>query len=495
MRYRLVGTYLVLLTLVLLALEIPLAANVAASRTQAMVIDRNVDAARFASLADPALRTGETRTLTDELRRYHELYGIAAAVADRDGNLIAMAGDPPLFQTPAVRRWLEQALAGERVGAGRTVWPWQSAPLAIAVPVTTAGEVVGAVITLSPVDGLRTSIDRTWTEIAGGGLVAGVVFVAVAAALARWILRPVGQLDDAAHRISAGALDARVPSGVGPAELRRLARAFNTMADDVTDALERQRAFVAQASHQLRNPLTALRLRVEELGTFIDDPAGRDEHRLALEEADRLRRICDGLLALAKAERGRYPTETEDAARTADERVAAWQPLADQQGTTLRRTGADSAPVCAVPTAVGQALDALIDNALKFAGPQATVEIRVVPDGESVGLHVVDDGPGLADTHRRRATERFWRAPDAQNVDGSGLGLPIATVLVAASGGDLTLRAAEPHGLDARLRFPASPNGSLPAPPDGSGAPLPGPSASPPGSTGPPPDATEAEGY
>ncbi len=487
MRYRLVGTYLVLLTLVLLALEIPLAANVAASRTQAMVIDRNVDAARLASLADPAMRTGETQTLSDELNRYFELYGIAAALADRDGHLVAVSGDPGVFRTPQVRRWFDQALAGERVGAGRTVWPWQSAPLAIAVPVTTAGEVVGAIVTLSPVDNLRASIDRTWLEIAVGGLVAGLVFVAVAAALARWILRPVAQLDDTAHRISAGALDARVLSEVGPPELRRLARSFNTMADDVTDALDRQRAFVAQASHQLRNPLTALRLRVEELGTFIADPAGRDEHRLALEEADRLRRICDGLLALAKAERGQHRVETEDAARTADDRVAAWQALARQRGITLRRTGADSAPVHAVPTAVGQALDALIDNALKFAGPDATVDVGVVPVDRTVELRVVDDGPGLADAQRRQATERFWRAPDAQNVDGSGLGLPIATVLVTASGGDLELRAAQPRGLDARLRFPAANGATRPAAHDGL-------RPSPPGSTAPHPDAAEAEG-
>jgi signal transduction histidine kinase len=474
MRYRLVGTYLVLLTLVLLALEVPLAANVAASRTQAMVIDRNVDAARFASIADPALRTGETVTLADELTRYYELYGIAAAVADRDGNLVVATGDANLVRTPEIRHWFDQALAGERVGAGRTVWPWQRAPLAIAVPVTTSGEVVGAVVTLSPTGKIRSEITGAWAELAGGGLAAGIVFVIVAVALTRWILRPVAQLDGAAHRISDGALDARVPSGLGPPELRRLARSFNTMADDVTDALERQRAFVAQASHQMRNPLTALRLRVEELGAFIAEPAGRDEHRLALEETDRLRRILDGLLALAQAERGHHRTETEDAATVADERVAAWQPLAQQRDITLRRTGADSAPVRAVPTAVGQALDALIDNALKFAGPHATVEVAVVASDSSVAVHVIDDGPGLADTQRRLATERFWRAPDTQNVEGTGLGLPIATVLVEASGGDLSLSAAEPRGLDARLRFPAT--------------------ASPPGSNGPRRDAAEGAG-
>jgi signal transduction histidine kinase len=453
-RYRLVGTYLALLALVLLALEVPLAVYAAASRTQQVVIDRNADAARFASVADPALRTGETVTLADELRRYYDLYGIAAAVADRDGHLVTETGDPRAFESGEVRRAVTQALTGERVGAGHTVWPWQSGPLVIAVPVTTAGEVTGAVVTLSPTDALRSDVKDTWAELAAGGLLASLTFVLVAVALTRWILRPVAQLDTAAHRISGGALDARVAPGLGPPELRRLAHSFNTMADDVTDALERQRAFVAQASHQMRNPLTALRLRVEELGTFITDPAGTAEHRLTVEESDRLRRILDGLLTLAQAERGQHRTETVDAAKAADERVASWQPLAEQCGIALRREGADTAPVSAVPTAVGQALDALIDNALKFAGTGATVTVRVVTCADSVRIHVVDDGPGLGDTERMRATERFWRGPGTQNIDGSGLGLPIAAVLVSASGGQLDLLPAQPRGLDARLTFP-----------------------------------------
>jgi signal transduction histidine kinase len=455
MRVRLVGTYLALLVLVLLALELPLAANVAASRTQELVIDRNADAARFASLADPALRTGKSVFLDDDLQRYHDLYGIAAAIADRDGKLISATGDPGAFDTAEARRAVTQALGGERVGAGHTVWPWQREPLIIAVPVTTNGEVVGAVITLSPTGGLRSTVDRAWAELAVGGLVAAIAFVLVAILLARWILRPVARLDAAAHQISRGKLDATVSARLGPPELRRLARSFNTMADDVFEALERQRDFVAHASHQLRNPLTALGIRVEELGGFITDPAGRDEHRLAMEETGRLRRVLDGLLALAQAERRQHDTEVVDAATIADERVCGWQPLARQREITLRRTGCASAPVRAVPTAVGQALDALIDNALKFAGSGAAVTVEVAPGKEIVELHVVDDGPGLDGADRVRATERFWRAAHAQNVEGSGLGLPIATVLVRASGGQLDLLPVQPRGLDARVRFPA----------------------------------------
>jgi signal transduction histidine kinase len=455
MRTRLVGTYLFLLILVLLALELPLAANVAARHTEQVVIDRDADASRFASLADPALRSGELMTLSSELQRYYELYGIVAAVADRDGTVVAGTGDRATFDPPQIRDWLARALAGERVGGDHTVWPWQPAPLAVAVPVTSNGEVVGAVLTLSPTGKLRDEVRGVWGELAAGGLATGVVFVVVAVLLTRWILRPVTHLDAAAHRISGGVLDARAQDELGPPELRRVARSFNSMADAVSDVLDRQRAFVAQASHQMRNPLAALRLRVEELAGFIAEPAGRDEHRLALEETDRLRHILDGLLTLARAERGQQRCEQLDAAATADGRVAGWQPLAAREGITLRRTGAASAPVTAVPTAVGQALDALIDNALKFAGQGATVVVDVAVVGDVVDVHVVDDGPGVAEADRPRAGQRFWRAPHAQNIEGSGLGLPIATALVEASGGRLDLFPARPSGLDVRLRFPS----------------------------------------
>jgi signal transduction histidine kinase len=457
-RSRLVGTYLALIAIVLVLLEVPLGITLASGRTQEMVIDRFVDAARFASLADPALGSGETITLAQELSRYHDLYGISAAVVDRDGVIVARAGDG--FDSAAFNERAQQALAGERVGAESTIFPWRTEPLIVAMPVTSSDEVVGAVITVSPTDRIRRDIGRSWGLAAFGGLIAGAAFAAVAIGLTRWILRPVRELDTAAHRIGTGRrLETPLPAALGPPELRRLTRSFNEMAANVADLLGRQREFVSLASHQMRNPLTALSLRVEALGEFISDPAGADEHRLAKEETTRLARILDDLLELARAEGGRLERRVVDAAATADERVAAWRPLADQRGITLARTGLPSASVMALPTAVGQALDALIDNALKFAGSAASVQVDVRTSDEdpaAIDLHVIDNGPGLNDDGRRRAGERFWRSPSAQNLDGTGLGVPIATVLAETSGGRLDLLEAQPHGLDARLRFPSA---------------------------------------
>ena len=242
---------------------------------------------------------------------------------------------------------------------------------------------------------------------------------------------------------------------LGPPELRRLAASFNHMADVVSDVMDRQRAFVAHASHQLRNPLTALRLRVEELGPSLTDPDGRSEHRLALEETDRLALVLDALLTLARAEREENERVTVDAAAVAASRVAAWAPLARRRSVTLRLAVTD-APAYArtVPTAVDQALDALIDNAVKFSGAGGAVTVAVADRDDGVALEVRDSGPGMTESQLGQATERFWRAPDAQNVDGAGLGLTIVAVLVDASDGRLTLEPADGGGLAATIWAP-----------------------------------------
>jgi signal transduction histidine kinase len=204
--------------------------------------------------------------------------------------------------------------------------------------------------------------------------------------------------------------------------------------------------------------LGALRIRVDNLARYVT-PDGVEEHRLLAEETERLALILDGLLALARAERDEHRWVCVDAAVVADERVAAWLPMAELRGMTLRRTGVPSAPVRAVATAVDQSVDALVDNALKFAGRGAEVEVSVVRADGAVEVSVRDDGPGLSEVDRAHATERLWRAPAVQNVPGAGLGLPIAAVLMAASRGSLELSAAQPSGLCVTLRLPADGDG------------------------------------
>lgn len=495
MRRRLTASYVLLLVLVLCALEAPLDLTLARRDTQQLVADRLGDAIRFATLAEPALRTGVTTDLEFELQRYHELYGISAAVVDGDERRVVAFPDTLRLDRPAVAGPARRALAGQQADDGAAIWPWGSQPVVVAVPVGAGGQNYGAVVIVSPADRVARSLAWMWAALAVGGLFVMAGGVVAARFMARWTLLPVAELDAAVNRVGTGNYQVPVPADTGPPELRRLATAFNEMTAVVADVLERQRAFVSQASHQLRNPLTALRLRVEDLGYELTTDAAREGHRLALEETERLCQVLDSLLALARADawQGREMVSI-DPGEVALARVALWRPVAEQHGVTLRcLPPAGTLRVYALPTALDQALDAVIDNAVKFSGrgqhvtvqiattmdtpgiesttADATMDVAATDDatgtgtviapgigtgaGTAIEVRVIDSGPGLTDEQRHRALERFWRAPDAQNIAGSGLGLPIAVVLIEASGGRLQLLPASPHGLQVRIVLPA----------------------------------------
>ncbi|BFU44949.1 ATP-binding protein [Krasilnikovia sp. MM14-A1004] len=456
MRRRLVITYLLLLSMVLIALEVPLAVSLTNSETDRVVADRLADATRFASLAAPAMRSGELESVTDELRRYHDLYDVGTLLADQDQQVLSVFGEP-LADTEGAETAMRGALAGRQVGTPATLWPWRDREMVVAVPVSDGGAVLGIVLTASPTGHNRRAILSTWLELWLVGLLAVVACFIAAHRLAGWVLRPVTRLDAAAHDIAAGDNEARVPPGVGPPELRRLSASFNEMADAVADALERQRSFVAHASHQLRNPLTVLRLRLEDLGDHMADEPARADHEITLAETDRLADVLDGLLALARAERGRQRVEVVDAVALTLNRWLAWHPLTQRRGIELVTVVPDEPRYARlVATALDQCLDALIDNALKFTPAGGRVEVAVTSRDGGVEVTVRDNGPGMTEEQCRLATERFWRAPDKQNVDGAGLGLSIVTVLVEASGGRFTLAPAWPRGLAARIWFPAA---------------------------------------
>lgn len=448
MRQRLLIVYVSLVAAVIAALALPVAVSDAARHTQAVYIDRQGDTARFANLAEPALRSGQTVALQAEFDVYRAVYGSDAAVVNRAGDVVASSLAGFSAGDPSVERAVSAALAGERVGLNRVVWPWQDRPLVIAEPVGSGGDITGAAITISPTDRLRDATLRGW------GMLGLVAFAALTLAgfaawpLTGWMLRPVSDLDGAAHAIAGGRLAARVNSAAGPKELRRLALAFNAMADTIAHLMEQQRRFVYYASHQLRNPLTALRLRVET-------EADRDS---ILHDVDRLAGICDGLLAVAQAESmSARPVAGDlvDAAEVADDRVEGWSDVAAQAGVRLVRTGRQSAPTFGELGALDQILDALLDNAIKFSGSGSTVTVAVGVEADSIRVSVTDDGPGLAPDALERATEPFWRSPADQNKAGSGLGLAIAATLAAGVGGSLRLQPAVPKGLRADVLLPA----------------------------------------
>jgi signal transduction histidine kinase len=454
---RLLPLLIVLLAGVLLALGFPLAAGQAAAHQQRVVVDRIDDTTRFAALAQYTNSAGGDNerlgTLRSELLRYQQVYGIRAGVFDRNGAAIAIA--PKEWRLPAegeAHSAFSEALAGRRSHDPRQVWPWQHRTLAVASPVVRDGDVVAVVLTDSPTGAMRSRILSGWLLIAAGEFAAMAVAVLAAFRLAGWVLHPVRILDRVTHDIATGRMKSRVAVASGPPELRRLSRSFNDMADNVAAVLDQQRAFVADASHQLRNPLSALLLRIELLA--LELPDGNAEMASVQEEGKRLASVLDDLLGLALAEHGDADLALRDIASLAAERVAAWRPVAERNGVDLVYDGASAVSGWADQVAVSSALDAVVDNALKFTpeGKRVVVSTRV--RGESVSVTVADGGPGLTEEELQRIGDRFWRSPRHQNIDGSGLGLSIARALLSGGGGTIEYTPNHPRGLCVILTVP-----------------------------------------
>ncbi|MER5929266.1 HAMP domain-containing sensor histidine kinase [Streptomyces sp. NPDC002054] len=463
MRARLLPLLVVLMAGVLLALGFPLAVSLAAGQQQRVVVDRIDDSARFAALAQFVVDSegsgdkgaDERReTLQSELARYQELYGIRVGIFYRDGNAMARApGWWRLPDTDEAERAFNEALAGRRSHDPGQVWPWQPhGKLLVASPVVLDGDVVAVVVTESPTDQMRSRTLQGWLFIGAGLAAAMLVAFGAALRLTSWVLKPVRTLDAAAHGIATGRMNSRVAASGGPPELRRLARSFNEMADNVEEVLEQQRAFVADASHQLRNPLSALLLRIELLA--LELPEGNEEIASVRTEGKRLAQVLDDLLDLALAEHASAEIRLTDIGELATERVAAWRPLAEEKGVRLTSTGRAAVTGWADPIALSSALDAVIDNALKFTPSGEEVEVSVAAGEGQAVVVVADRGPGLTEEELDRIGDRFWRSGRHQNIKGSGLGLSISRALLAAGGGSLSYETNPPHGLRVTVAVP-----------------------------------------
>ena len=461
MRARLLVIVLVVVGSVAVGLGGLLAWTTAQAAQEGFFTRRLTDTVHLASLVQRPLTDAAAADVDALLDRYRQVYGVSVHVVTADGSPFAPSASdtgPPAELDATARERLDAALAGRRSEPPPLQMPWDGAPLVIAEPVLVDGEVRGAVVTVSPTTALHERELETWAMIAGAVLLALALGVLVSLPVVRWILHPVRRLDEGTGRVAsavlAGGEAEPVADDSGPPELRRLSVSFDRMAETVTGALAAQRAFVADASHQLRNPLTALRLRLSNLQGHVDSTAV-DDHGAALEEAERLSELLAGLLALARTERTAPLVEVDVDAAVGD-RVEAWRPLAEHTGLRLELDGQPGLTVSAPVGAVETVLDAVLDNAVKFSSAGDAITVQTARHDGRVEISVRDTGPGLGPEELERATDRFWRSPSQSNVEGSGLGLAIAARTVELSGGSLRLESPEDGGLRVVARLPAA---------------------------------------
>ncbi|MFL5839925.1 MAG: ATP-binding protein [Thermoleophilaceae bacterium] len=433
-RLLLALAYVTLLAIV--ALGVPLALN----------LRNRVDAevrSQARSQADVVAATASDLLDRGSRARLRRLTTTAAAsvsgrvlVVDNSGRVLAdSAGSNEVGSDYSPRPEIAAALRGDAFQRVRHSDTLNTDILATSVPVLRAGRPDGAVRVTQSVNSVHRAVRRT---LGGLGLIAGVVLLLGLAAgivLARQIARPMRRLTDAAQQIAGGDLDVRAPVE-GSAEQRSLARSFNEMTEKLSRSLASEKRFVADASHQLRTPLTGLRLRLEEASVAESREQAEPDLQEGLREVDRLAGMVDELLALSRAQNGQGAGRELDPAVVADEGVARWRAAADEHGMALVR-GLDSepAPVFGAAPDAERALDALIENAIAYAGRgRVTVCVR----GREI--EVLDEGPGLAPGEEDAVFERFHRGYAGRaGGRGTGLGLSIARQLAERWGGDVTL--------------------------------------------------------
>jgi heavy metal sensor kinase len=282
-------------------------------------------------------------------------------------------------------------------------------------------------------------------------LVIGGVGALLAAGLGGWwlarrALRPVARMTEAADRITVDRMSERVAEPSSADELGRLAATLNRMLDRVERGVEDKRRLVADASHELRTPLAVMR---SELDVSLREDALGSEARAVLEsareEVDRMTRIVENLLTLARVDEGRLrvmrrPIDLNEVLTGAVEPLRG---VADAGGVELARSDGEVA-ASGDPELLRQVVSNLVDNAIKYGGEGGRVEVAAWSrDGES-GVTVADSGPGIPAEARERVFDRFYRMDAARGREGgSGLGLAICEEIVRAHGGRIWVESVE----------------------------------------------------
>ncbi len=273
-------------------------------------------------------------------------------------------------------------------------------------------------------------------------------------------LRPVEAMRRRAERISTTNLDQRLPPAGCNDELGRLGNTLNDMLNRVHASVERERTLVSDASHELRTPLTVLRAELELIAR--DQPTGtalQSAIDSTIQETDRLSQLADDLLLLERADNDQLATDST--------RLSAATLLGDAADRARRLPATasihitiDALPdtdVFADPTRVAQAIDNLVNNALRYA--HTHVQLRARRNDQFTELHVIDDGPGFPAIFLPHAWERFARADTARTDDGAGLGLAIVRTIAEAHGGQAHAANLTTGGTDVWIVLP-TPRGS-----------------------------------
>ena len=459
MKFRLIGALVTVAVLILLVFSIPLASFVAQVERERLVTALERDAFVLAGHAKETLNTTAGSVLPS-LQPYVDSYSKSSdariVVTNASGLVVATSDSTIAFGTDFSNRLeVAGALKGLPAVGERDSATLGERLLFVAVPVLLGDTVLGVVRFSNPKSVVDKEVQRHVRGIATSGLITLLAAALVAIPLALTIARPISRLKTSTERLADGDFYVQADDTKGPPEVRELSRSFNAMAGRIGLMLESQQNFSGAVSHQLRTPLTALRLRLDQAQDAVGDDMS--PVAMALEasrvEIDRLQEMIEQLLALSRLEGGSVATVTVNASVVVRNRVAVWESLAAERRITLKVVGLETAPCVALDGALEQIVDNYIDNALGAVPDVSTITVEVQRVQRHIHVDVIDEGPGLSEEKRALAFERFWRDSSTENAPGTGLGLAIVRQLAVASGGvaELLPRENGERGLIARI--------------------------------------------
>jgi signal transduction histidine kinase len=301
-------------------------------------------------------------------------------------------------------------------------------------------------------------------ETLGAALLIGGPLALLLASLAGYLLasgalRPVARMRERAETISAEHPEGRLPLPEARDEIYRLGTTLNAVFERLDHALKHERAFIADASHQLRTPLAIIQAEVE---VALRRDSSKSELRSVLEstgeEAERLTRLAEDLLLIARSEDGGLPLATQpvEIGELLPSIAERFEVRAREAGRRLTVAVPQHVSVHADPESLEHAVSNLVDNALRYG--DGDVEVRAEVSGRTVELHVSDAGPGFPESFLPRAFDRFSRGPAGRANGGTGLGLAIVAAIARAHGGDAGAANGGPlGGADVWLSLPVAP--------------------------------------
>ena len=445
MTRRLVVAMTLLVTLVALALAIPMAIVVGNDERSGFVTQLEVDTLTTAATmsSQPFI---DWQATADEVA---QRTGARVVAVSPDRSLEADSGDTELdreFDRPEI----DDALAGSLTSDVRTSATLGEDLRFVAAPIVQGFQIVGAVRLSLPESIVDEEVQRTqrW-------LIIFVVAVMVAAGLVAWVLArsiaaPLRDLAQVAEELPED-LDRRARTQDGPPEVRAVAAALNSTAERLSGILRRTQRVAADASHHLRTPLTGVRLRLEAIEDITDQADVAREARAATAEVDRLTHRIEQVLELARSDASAVPVIAQDLSAILAERIDAAAVMAGERGVSLTADIAAGVLVDAPRGSMARIVDELLGNAIAYA--RTMIEVRLTRTGTMTELSVADDGPGIPETEREAVLERFHRGTGSVP-GGSGLGLALVKETVTSMGGSVRAESSASGGAQIVVGLP-----------------------------------------